>query len=216
MNIPSSVQDAVRLLPGDRLLAFSREHMMIYSFVTLEGVEVTPPTFVPQITEPRWKLPFAGTRTDRGELSEGFSSETATCFVVKARDIHALSVPHNEHQAPEFRLLMELDSSSSSSCPTCAIGFEKAFIQHMDRSITRLSFSWETGEAEMIGSSPPASTYGKVISKNYPTTCNGARIPQLDEEMGRIVQDLRDGFRIIDTATLYMDSHGPDSDEGFS
>ena len=36
--------------------------------------------------------------------------------------------------------------------------------------------------------------------------CNGARIPQLDEETGRIVQELRDGFRIIDTATLHMDS----------
>jgi hypothetical protein len=75
-------------------------------------------------------------------LFEGFSSETATCFVVKARDIHALIVPHNHdvHKVPEFRLLMELDSSSCY-----AIGFEKAFIQHMDRSITRLSFfSWET------------------------------------------------------------------------
>lgn len=63
---------------------------MIYSFVTLKGVEATPPTFVPQITEPCWKLPFAGTRTDCGELSEGFSSETATYFVVKTKNIHVL------------------------------------------------------------------------------------------------------------------------------
>ena len=179
--------------------------MMIYSFVILEGVEVTPPTLVPQITEPRWKLPFTGTRTDRGALSEGFSNETATYFVVKARNIYGLIVPHDEHQAPEFRLLMELEELDSSDCPTCAIGFEKAFVQHMDRSITRLSFSWETGEAEKIGS-PPASNCDIVISRDYPTTCNGARIPQLDEETGRIVQDLRDGVRIIDTATLYMGS----------
>jgi hypothetical protein len=179
--------------------------MMIYSFVTLEGVAVTPPTFVPQITEPRWKLPFTGTRTDRGALSEGFSNETATYFVVKAKNIHALIVPHNEHQAPEFRLLMELEELDSSDCPTCAIGFEKAFIQHMDRSITRLSFSWETGPAERIGSAP-ASTCGMVISRDYPTVWHGARIPRLDEETGRIVQGLMDGIRIIDTATLYRDS----------
>ena len=36
------------------------------------------------------KLPFAGTRTDCGELSEGFSSETATYFVVKTKNIHVL------------------------------------------------------------------------------------------------------------------------------
>jgi hypothetical protein len=83
---------------------------MIYDFVTLEGVGVSPPTLVPQITEPRWKLPFARTRTDRGALYEGFSNETATYFVVKARNIHGLIIPHSEHQAPEFRLLMEFRS----------------------------------------------------------------------------------------------------------
>jgi len=30
--------------------------------------------------------------------------------------------------------------------------------------------------------------------------------PQLDEEMGHIVQKLRDGFQVIDTALVYMDS----------
>jgi len=178
---------------------------MIYSYVTLEGVQVTPPIFVPQNTEPRRKLPFTGTRTDRGALSEGFSNETATYFVVKAKNMHGLIVPHGEHQAPEFHLLMELEELDSSDCPTCAIGFEEAFIQHMDRSITRLSFSWEAGEVEKLVS-PPECTCDIVISRDYPTTCNGARIPQLDEETGRIAQDLRDGVRIIDTATLYKES----------
>ena len=155
-------------------------------------MEVTSPTFVPQITEPCWKLPFAGTRSYRGELSKGFSSETATYFVVKAKNTHGLKNPHNEYnlKVPEFRPLMEL----YSSYPTCAVGFETAFIQPMDQSITCLSFSWETGEAKKIGS-PPASTSVSVISRDYPTTCNGARIPQLDEETGRIVQEFGDGFR---------------------
>jgi hypothetical protein len=58
--------------------------MMLYSFAILEGVEFVPPTFAPHVTEPHWKLPFAGTRTDRGALSEGLSNETATYFIVKS------------------------------------------------------------------------------------------------------------------------------------
>jgi len=173
---------------------------MIYSFVIHEGVDVAPPTFVqPQITDPLWKLPFAGMQTDRGALSEGLSNDTATYFVVKAKNIHELVVPHNENEAPHFHLLMEFDSSS---CPTCAIGFERAFIQHEDLSIARLNFSREAADnGENMGS----STRGSVVFREYPTTCNVTRIPQLDEETGRIVQDLRHGFRVIDTAALYMD-----------
>jgi ferredoxin len=144
---------------------------MLYSFAVLEGVEFIPPTFAPHITEPRWKLSFAGTRTDRGALSKGLSNETATYFVVEARNIHGLIIPHNENEAPHFYLLMEFDSSR---CPTCAIGFERAFIQHEDRSITRLNFSWEVaGENE--------NTCDTLVFRDYPTTCNGAQIPQLDE-----------------------------------
>lgn len=129
--------------------------MMIYNFVILEGVEVTPPPFVPQVTEPRWKLPFARTRRDRGGLSGAFSNETATYFVVKAGNtIHGLIVPHNEHQAPEFCLLLEFEEFDSWVCPTSTVGFEKAVIQYVDRSATRLSFSWETGEAEKMGPPP--------------------------------------------------------------
>ena len=199
-------QDGICLLPGDRLLAFSEEHMMIYSFAILEGVEFTLPTFVPRITEPRWKLLFAGTRTDRGALSEGLLNETATYFVVKAINIHGLIIPHNENEAPHFYLLMELDSSR---CPTCSIGFERAFIQHEDRSITRPNFSWEVAGEN-------GNTCDTLVFKDYPTTCNGAQIPQLDEETGRIVQVLRDGFRVIDTALVYAESDELEEDLYFS
>lgn len=84
---------------------FSREHM-IYDFVILEGLEVTLPTFPPRFTEPHWKLPFTGTRTDRGALSVELSNETATYFIVKARIIHRLTIPHNENEALHFQLMM--------------------------------------------------------------------------------------------------------------
>jgi len=96
---------------------------------------------------------------------------------------------------------MEFDSLS---CLTCAIGFERAFIQHDDISITRLDFSREAaGEGENMGS----STCSPVVFRDYPTTCSAARIPQLDEETGRIMQDVRHGLRVIDTAALYMDGN---------
>lgn len=173
---------------------------MIYSFDILDGVDDTPPAFTRHITEPRWKLPFFGTRTDRGALSEGLSTETATHFVVKARNMHGLIVPHNENEAPHFILLMEFESDSFK-CPTYAIGIERAFIQHEEPLITRLDFSWEAGLAENMSS----STCGSVAFTNYPTTCSGARIPKLDEETGRIVQDVRDGFWVIDTALVYTE-----------
>ncbi|KIM49832.1 hypothetical protein M413DRAFT_438950 [Hebeloma cylindrosporum] len=159
--------------------------MLIYSFLIAGRVEVAPPIVFPHVTEPLWKLPFPGTPTDRGALSQGLINETATDFVVKAKNMHGLIVPRNENGSPRFRPLMEFDSST---CPTCAIGLEKAFVQNEDSSVSRLSMSWEKGES------------GSVVFNDYPTTCNGARLPYSDEEMGRIVQDLRDGFRVIDTA----------------
>jgi len=87
----------------------------------------------------------------------------------------------------------------SSRCPTCTIGFERAFIQHEDRSITRLNCSWEAAREN-------ENTCDTPFFRDYPTTCNGAQIPPLDEEMDRIVQVLRDDFRIIDTAFVYAES----------
>ena len=40
-------QDAIRLLPGDRLLAFSEDHVLIYSFVTAGEARIVPPVVVP-------------------------------------------------------------------------------------------------------------------------------------------------------------------------
>jgi len=162
-------------------------------------MEVAAPTVVPHVTEPLWRLPFAGTRTDRGALSEGFSNEVATYFVVKlARNLHGLIVPHNWYQIPHFRQLMGFDSPRN---PTCAIGFEREFVQHRDRLTTHPSFSWEKGEVENMGSSL-ARTCGSVISRDYPTTCIGARIPQLDEETGRVVQELIDGWSSYSSTQL--------------
>jgi len=53
-----------------------------------------------------------------------------------------------------------------------------------------------------MGSSP-ANTCGSVVSRDCSTTLDRVRIPQLDEETGRMVQGPSNGFRVVDTAMLY-------------
>jgi hypothetical protein len=173
--------------------------MIIYRFVIVVGAEITPPTMAPHITEPLWKLPLAGTRTLHGGLSQGLSNGVATYFIVKAEALFEVAIPHDERQVPSVRQLTVLEQPKDL---TYAIGFEKAFIQHSDRSITRLSYSWGTREGDK--DECHVSSCIPVISGDYPTTPNGARLPKLDEETGRIVQDFREGILVIDTAILYM------------
>ena len=72
------------------------------------------------------------------------------------------------------------------------------FFHHADESIIRLTFSWEAaGKAENVGS----RTCSSVVFRDYPR--NGPQIPQLDEETGRIVQGIRGGFWVIETALVY-------------
>ena len=121
-------QYSIRLLLCDRLLAFSKHHMLIYSFVTVGGAGVTPPVVVPHdVTEPLWKLPFTGTQLDCFASSP---SETPSYFVVNAGTLYGslfhCPLPHDEHQTPHFNLLMESDSSKHSEW---VFGFQKGLIQ---------------------------------------------------------------------------------------
>ena len=72
---------------------------MIYTLVTVE-METTAPTGTSTNTEPLWKLPIPGQQESRGKISQGFSNETATYFVIEAKHFHGFIVPHNEHQTP--------------------------------------------------------------------------------------------------------------------
>ena len=169
---------------------------MIYSFDTVEGMDTTAPTLTSDVTEPLWKMPFPEARTNRGGLSEGISDEIASYFVVKAKTLYNLLIPHDDDQAPRFREFVRFERTAMS---TCAIGFQKAFLQHSDRSITRLSFSGKVPQSEDV----VACLSSHVVAfRDYPTV-PGFPLPKLDEETGRIVQNLKNGVIIIDTASLY-------------
>ena len=58
-------QDAIRLLPGDRLLAFSEDRMLICSFTTAGEAGLAPPVVIPHVTEPHWKLLCTRTNKSR-------------------------------------------------------------------------------------------------------------------------------------------------------
>ena len=169
---------------------------MIYSFKPIEGMDTTAPTLTSDVTEPLWKIPLPGTRTNSGGLSEGISDETASYFVVKAKTLYSLLVPHDDDQTPRFREFVRFERTAMS---TCAIGFQKAFLQHSDQSITRLSFSGKPQDLDDIVACPSSHV---VTSRDYPTV-PGFPLSKLDEETGRIVQNLKSGVIIIDTASLY-------------
>ena len=112
---------------------------MIYTFVTVE-METTTQTGTPKITEPLWKVSVPVKQECRGRFFQGFSNETATYFIVL----------HKEDETPHFNLLMDPEIDLQRD-PVYAIGLEQMFIQDVDWSATRFSFSW--------ASSSPANTY---------------------------------------------------------
>ena len=170
---------------------------MIYSFKTVEGMDTTAPTLTSDVTEPLWKIPFPEARTNRSGLSEGISDEIASYFVVKAKTLYNLLIPHDDDQSPRFREFARFECTAMS---TGAIGFQKAFFQHSDLSITRLSFSGKPQDPEDIVACRSSHI---VTFRDYPTVPGGILLPKLDEETGRIVQELKNGVIIIDTASLY-------------
>jgi hypothetical protein len=188
-------QENIRFLPGDRLLAFSSMQMLIYSFVIAE-VEPTVTTLLPDITQPLWDIPLSKTRTGHGSLSQGITNRLGTCFIIHARNqILGLVIPHRQDQAPRSIEMMDFGQLEGLSF---AIGFEKGVIQYGNRTVARLGFSWDV---EDMGLCPKISCTC-VLFRDYPTTPNGARPPKLDEETGRIVQDLIGGVLVIDTALV--------------
>ncbi|RDB18600.1 hypothetical protein Hypma_014707 [Hypsizygus marmoreus] len=198
---PNEIIDAIRFLPDGRLLACSAKSFAIYPCVIAEGLQVTAPIAIPKVTEPLWKLPFNGVRILHGALSDGYSDALATYFVVSAGNlIYGLSVPRSVDQSPHLCELMEVDGLQPGHI-TLAVRSEKVLIQHRDRSIYRLVFSWA---ARGVKDPQPFQTYSSVTWNDFPTTCNGARLPLLDEETGRIIQSARDGIVVVDTALLYM------------
>lgn len=173
---------------------------MIYSF-TIERLGPFAGNLTSEIAQPLWSLPLAEARTDRGGLSQGLF----TPFVLTTRHrVIGLVIPHRRDQEPHLIQMMELDRHAE--VPTCVGGFEKAFIQHTDRSVSRLSFSWDGRE---VGGVDPwlMGTCTRAVSRNYPPTFNGARLPKFDEETGRLVQDSAHGIWVGDTSLAYTNEN---------
>jgi hypothetical protein len=169
---------------------------MVYSFAIVQRMDSAPPTYTSEITQPLWSLPLIDTRTNRGNLSQGLSNALTTHFFLATKDaILSLVVPISNNQPPRLIKMTELDRPRGA---TSVIGFGKAFLQYPDKTVSRMSFAWGTREVGSIEPWPPGSSI-RAISYDYPTTCDGARLPKFDEETGRIVQDSWDGVWVIDS-----------------
>lgn len=172
--------------------------MTIYAFEIVEATETIDLDSNQQLAEPLWKLPFDGSRIHYGSLSDGFSDIFATYFVASTDDcVCSLVIPHGRNEEPRISVLI---CFGGSKCPMFSLGFGKAFIQHRNGAITRLSYSWYLEAGEIKASPSSAST---VILQEYPTTYDRSRPPMLDGETGRIVECTRQHILIIDTA-LYL------------
>jgi hypothetical protein len=80
--ISTHLQETIRLLPMDRLLAFSANHIMVYSFVVVEGADTASPPDALEITQPLWRLPLLEARADSSALSQGLSDQFTTQFIL--------------------------------------------------------------------------------------------------------------------------------------
>lgn len=185
------------MLPGQRVLACSRQFLSVYTFTTIEGVEVATPIDVPRITQPVWKMPFDGEAVMNGGMSDGVSDEHATHFIISTnRQIYNLAIPHTD-DAPRLSVLMDFDRPDILMM---SLGFERAFSQHLGGQLTRLDCSWNRGvNFEVI----PTNSTVCVFSEDKFATYNGPHPLELDEETGRVVQSSRNSIIIFDTAVLY-------------
>lgn len=75
-------ETALRLLPGNRLLACSPHSLMIYTFTIMEAMPTDVPRSVPEVTQPLWKLPFDSKATEVYGMSDGVSDKLVTYFTL--------------------------------------------------------------------------------------------------------------------------------------
>lgn len=102
------------------------------------------------------------TRTDQGGLSQGLSTPLAMCFILTSYDrVVSFVIPHQKDQEPRLIEFMKLHGPAE--IPTCASGFEKAFIQHRNHSVSRLTLSWDRREAGGADSWLPGSCVRTVF-----------------------------------------------------
>ncbi|KAF8061681.1 hypothetical protein FPV67DRAFT_1673296 [Lyophyllum atratum] len=186
--------DCIRLLPGNRLLAFSDSDttFMIYDVIPVVCEEQLLVTAATHATEPSWRLPCPPkNRTRHGGLSAAFIDVNATHFAFFAGSaVHGLVIPHNVQQPPQT---FELARFSGPRFPDLALGFEKMFAHHHRDSALRLGFAWKD---DRKGTNPDYTVKAREYSRDW----NVVWPPILDEGSGRIVQSLINGVLVMDTA----------------
>ncbi|GLB35517.1 hypothetical protein LshimejAT787_0210820 [Lyophyllum shimeji] len=191
--------DAIRLLPGKRLLAFSESFLTIYEVAPVVHKDDSLPSAPshPVEVEPRWKLPCAlRDRTRRGGISPAFTDAHATYFsFVAGSAVHGLVIPHNTQHPP--RTLELARFAEAPRFPDLALGFEKMFAHHHREAAVRLGFAWK--EERRLGVREGDDGYA-VEACEYSREWNVVCPPVLDEGSGRIVQALINGVLVMDTA----------------
>ncbi|KAG6831211.1 hypothetical protein H0H92_012006 [Tricholoma furcatifolium] len=201
-------QHHIRLLPGNRILIFTKTNILVYDVQPDSNSELASLPFL------RWQLPCPpGERTANGGISEASINASSTQFTFvceKPNTIYSLSIPHN---CAQFPLIRKIATFPGDYYPAIAVGFEKMFIAFernwkadLDRlsgSVIRLGIAW-SGDGPACAGSEDISVAQGVHSYEYPTEWYVGWPPLLDEGSGRIVQPFgKRGLLVLDTALCY-------------
>ncbi|RDB22268.1 hypothetical protein Hypma_010710 [Hypsizygus marmoreus] len=182
---PQEVTACVHILPNNRLLAVSLEHLLVFNLGELDNEDPVAPAFPQTTTVPQWTVPYDGLQTCQSDCLPSFSGVQASYFVLNSGNaIHGLIIPHVSDQPPHLVELMQLPHKSVYSF----IGFEKAIVEYLDgSSIDMLSFTWEqpstTSESRSTDAISPSKPQPK--GRNLRFSWQNASVV-MDEETGRI------------------------------
>ncbi|KAF9461396.1 hypothetical protein BDZ94DRAFT_1263936 [Collybia nuda] len=193
---PGVVIRRIRLLPGNRLLTFSQEQIMIYQFNIADGVNPIAPNISPKITEPTWRYELPDLRACYSALSQGISRGPSIHFLFTTNN-HILDLIFhiNNDQNPQVVEVAKLTYNKPSPIMS-DIGSDKAFIQYPDSTVVHLSLRWE--KQALSSPKPEVPVLSRTTPRDY--FWNEIQPPKLDEETGRIIQNTNDMIWIIDTA----------------
>ncbi|RDB15300.1 hypothetical protein Hypma_004715 [Hypsizygus marmoreus] len=185
--------DQIQFLPGDRLVIMYLHALIIYDISTLEDTSDSGAQLMElDPTECLWRLPYGDRKLSTGKLSRPVSDAHATYFGFKWSSggctLSRVAIPHDVSQPPAFITLAVFRAETVYSI---TLGYEKGVISYQDRVCT-VNFKWDGRCA--IGIDMHDSS-----ALEFP--CNDLADFYLDEQSGRIIQDVGRGWvTVLDMA----------------
>jgi hypothetical protein len=191
-------QELVQLLPDNRLLTVSTNHINIYKMPDAHIVrEVTCVTAVE--VAPGFVHPLPGTRLARGAMSPLYSDRAgySRLAVGTGDGIYGVVIPPNETEFRTNCIIITLLEFQSDFTTAFSIGYGRAFAQSKKSASTltyRQNTRWNTDRD---------NDFDGKRERESPDRRSSAVLPMMDEESGRVVQAVPGNIYITDYSLYY-------------